>query len=193
MSSFKKAASTTVVVTVLSLAIAAPSMAAPCRDDKGLARKVFTEFQAACQTASIGSLSACGKAGKIVNAIAKIKTTLSDLGVTVGNNWLTLGTPESGRFSAAGNPRFTTLKTVDKDSVKITLDKTGGKGGVAAVICATDANGTTKLGEIEIEDGSRDAVSKNLTVTGAKDKILQVQLNGIGSALQTMKFKLNAQ
>jgi hypothetical protein len=194
MSKIKTTVITSATLAILTFGMAAPSMAAPCRDDNGLAKKVFTEFVKLCEAEKITTLALCGRASNITTKLKTLKAGLENLGITVGNSWLAIPSVEIGRFSAVTNPRFTTDKPVESDNVTIRLVKTGGRGGVGAVICAIDDKGVTKLGELEIEDGasSQEVVTRQ-QFTGIKGKVLQVQLNGIGNALQTMKFKLNVQ
>jgi hypothetical protein len=193
MSNVKNTAIGLATIAVLSFANASSSFAAECKGDRGFAQKLFTELKTKCAAEGAADLKQCQRLNKIAPILEGAKKLLSGLGVSIGNDWMKIGTVESGNIVNPANPRFTTELPVDKDALAVKLDKLAGKGGVDAAICAFDDKGSvTKLGEIKIADGDRETETKTVNVSGANGKILQVQLDGTGGALRRMKFNLLA-
>jgi hypothetical protein len=185
----------TAVIALVSFGAVGSSFALDCKTDNGTAKKLFAEASAKCAAEGAKDLAECKKLGKFNKIIEALKQGASALNLSVGNNPLTIGTPVTGNVLGGSanvlRPRFSTgiLKTED-NAFNVKIDRLDGKAGMDAAICAyDDKGGFTKLGEIKITEGN-DKVSKNLNVTGAGGKILQVQLDGNGGTLKRMKFEL---
>jgi hypothetical protein len=201
MSAIKKTVMAATALTVFTFGATAPSMAATCPTDPGVAgfAKQLKKF---CDQEGGIALALCTAGNqlpiaKITKALDEAKKIANSLGISAGNQWIKFGVAESGAMSAKQKPSFTTDKASPNDSLNVTFTRTFGKAGVDAAICAYDGTGkVTKIGEFKVAEGGdrQDDVVKTVNVpSGAKDKIIRVELDGVGSLIRGMKFNLKVQ
>lgn len=156
-------------------------------------KKTFEAFDEQCKK-QLADGKEQRKACFVSNTYNKILPVMKALGKDnrfgPGDRILFVGETQNGNLVAGANRGFQTGAPVDKDSVKIELNKLDGGNGAIVKICTVDESGTMKrVGTINFEENNETGV-KNATVTGVQGKILRVDIHSFGGVAKKFKYTL---
>ncbi len=115
---------------------------------------------------------------------------------TVGPRRLDLNQNHTGTLVSTGGRKFVSLPVLNKNSITVTIDETGGKGKTSVTVCKINKNNQkTNIGTKWFNDSKQKKKKSNekqtFTVNGAKDHIVTVHMDG-KSVGNTFKYKLRA-
>lgn len=158
-------------------------------------KKAFEAFDELCKK-QLADGKEQRKACFVSNTYNKILPTMKALGKDnrfgPGDRIFLIGETQNGNLVAGTNRGFQTVAPLDKDSLKIDVNKLDGGNGALVKICTVEEDGTVKrVGTIRFEE-NQDTGVKSATVTGVQGKIVRVDFNSFGGALKKFKYTLKS-
>lgn len=155
---------------------------------------VYQDFMKEClkqNSAAASDHSKCFENG-IYAAIMKLMTAANyDGRYMPGDRALLVGKTQIGNLRAGANRTFQSIAPLDKDTLKVEVNKTDGKNGALVKICSIAENGTqTRIGTLNFAEDSDEKGPKSVTLTGVKGKLLAIEVASFGSAVRKFEYKL---
>lgn len=197
-----------VVVMLLSLTVK-QSYAQNCNSAASVAADIWGKVHnvaiqggcAAAQAAGYVDYASCfNTATKINDLTGKLvqfwNSKVNNSWATIGPRRLNLNQNLTGTIVSTGGRKFVSFPILNKNSVRITIDETGGKGKTSVTVCKINKNNQkTNVGTKWFNDTSQKKKKTNekrtFTVNGAKNQIITVHMDG-KSVGNTFKYKLRA-
>lgn len=202
-------------LTILALAIAilfsvtSQSHAQNCNSAASVAADIWGKvhnvaIQGGCvaaQAAGYINYAACyntaSKINDLTNKLVQFwNAKVNNSWATIGPRRLTLNQNHTGTLVSTGGRKFVSFPVLNKNSVTITINETGGKGKTSVTVCKINANNQkTNIGTKWFNDTKKKKKKSNekhtFTVNGAKNRIITVHMDG-KSVGNTFKYKLRA-
>lgn len=195
-----------IVTSIVSLALVCalgfgfiPSMdqsaaCADCDSDNlpGI-KKAFLAFADEC-TKLVADGKEQPKKCFVANIYSKLLPIMKSLGKDnrfgPGDRILLVGETQVGNLVAGANREFQTAAPLDKDSLKIEVNKTDGGNGALIKICSVDEAGTVKrVGTINFAENG-DTGTNEATITGVQGKIIRIEVASFGGVAKKFKYTL---
>jgi hypothetical protein len=165
-------------------------------DDATVAKKIYDKFTEECAKlvppASIPK-KACLAVNTYNKLLPTLKTLAKDNRFGPGDRILFPGEAQNGLLVAGINRTFQAGAPSNKNSLRVTVNKTDGGNGALVKVCAIDEAGNlTKLGSINFpEDNTKGP--KSVDVSGIEGKIVRIEVASFGGALKKFQYTLATQ
>jgi hypothetical protein len=195
-----------VITTFLGLALVlgfgfgffpATEQRAACADcDAGnvnTVREIFKAFDDECAkklNKTTVQKAECFVLGIYNDVLSKMKVFSKDNRFGPGDRILFVGESQNGNLVGGINRSFQTGIPLNKDSLKVEVNKTDGGNGAIIKICTIDEAGNlVRVGTINFPEDNTTG-TKSVTVNGVKGKVVRINIESFGGLVKTFKYTL---
>lgn len=156
-------------------------------------REIFKAFDEACSKAtnkSAGDRASCFGIGVYNDILSRMRVFSKDNRFGPGDRILFVGESQNGNLIGGINRSFQTGILLNKDSLKVEVNKTDGGNGAIIKICSVDEDGNlTRVGTLNFPEDQTTG-SKSVTVTGVKEKVIRINVESFGGLTKKFKYTL---